>query len=157
MATYAATTQVPVDRSRSEIERTLSRYGADAFMYGWDKDRAVVQFSAHDRIIRFMLPLPDKSDRRFRLTPTGKARTAESAEKEWEQACRQRWRALSLVIKAKLEAVEAGIAEFEDEFLAYIALPNGQTVSDFIRPQIDEAYITGLMPPMLPALGAGSP
>lgn len=35
---YASDTSVPVDRSKAEIERILERYGASAFMYGWDKD-----------------------------------------------------------------------------------------------------------------------
>ena len=44
---------------------------------------------------------------------TPPARQADAAEvagmlKHWEQACRQKWRALALVIKAKLEAVAAG-------------------------------------------------
>lgn len=64
---------------------------------------------------------------------------------------RQRWRALALVIKAKLEAVEAGITEFEEEFLAHIVLPNGGTVGQFMLPQVATAYETGQMPPLLPA------
>jgi len=56
------------------------------------------------------------------------------------------------VIKAKLEAVEAGIAVFEDEFMANIVLPNGSTVSQFMLPQIAQAYESGNMPNMLPDL-----
>lgn len=44
--TYAAKTGVAPDRSRAEIERTLSRYGASQFYYGWDGDRAVVGIRA---------------------------------------------------------------------------------------------------------------
>lgn len=44
---------------------------------------------------------------------------------------------------------------FEDEFMAHIVLPNQQTVGDWMRPQIEEAYQTGQLPPMLPALGPG--
>ena len=51
--------------------------------------------------------------------------------------------------KAKLEAVETGITEFEDEFLAHIVLPNGQTMGEFAKPQIAHAYDTGDMPPLL--------
>jgi hypothetical protein len=59
---------------------------------------------------------------------------------------------MSLVIKAKLEACEAGIAIFEDEFMANIVLPNGSTVSQFMLPQIQAAYDKGSMPNMLPDL-----
>lgn len=154
MAQYAAKTEVTVDRSRSEIERTLARYGATAFMYGWDQTKAVVEFEADGRRIRFLLPLPDRNDPAFVLTPAKKAkRSPGDAEKAWEQACRQCWRALALVIKAKLEAVDAGISEFESEFLANVVLPNGATVGDFIRPQIASAYSGGGMPQL--AIGAG--
>jgi len=56
-----------------------------------------------------------------------------------------------LIIKAKLEAVEAGVSTFEEEFMAFIALPDGRTVGDFMAPQIDAAYKTGRMPPLLGA------
>lgn len=149
---YAENTSVSTDKSRAEIERTLQKYGADQFMYGWDQEKALVGFRMASRQIKFVLPMPEKTDRRFTKTPTGKARTQAAAFKEWEQACRQKWRALSLVIKAKLEAVEAGIAIFEDEFMANIVLPNGSTVSQFMLPQIAEAYDSGSMPKMLPDL-----
>jgi hypothetical protein len=66
---------------------------------------------------------------------------------EYEKATRQRWRALALVIKAKLEAVESGITIFEDEFLAHIVLPDGSTAGDWMRPQIAKAYDKNKMPP----------
>lgn len=57
--TFAADTTVPVDRSRSELERILQRYGATAFAYGWDESgRVVIRFKAHHRLIRFELALP---------------------------------------------------------------------------------------------------
>ena len=158
MATYASRTDVPASRSRDEIEATLTRYGADQFMYGWDGDRAVVQFRMPGtdgapeaaRLVRFVLTMPAKTERRFTHHLRGR-RTAAAAEKEWEQATRQRWRALALVVKAKLEAVESGIAEFESEFLAYIVLPGGETVGEHARPGIAEAYRTGAPQLLLPA------
>lgn len=64
---------------------------------------------------------------------------------------RQRWRALLLVIKAKLESVENAIETFEESFLGQIVMPNDQTVATIIRPQIGEAYKTGKMPKQLQA------
>lgn len=155
MIRYAQSTNVSTEKSRSEIERTLTRYGATAFMYGWQPTGAVVAFQARGRHIRFLLPLPDANQERFTHTKRGNSskltpRTPEKAREEWEQACRQSWRALALVIKAKLEAVEAGITEFEDEFLANIVLPDGSTVGQWTRPQIEIAYDSGAMPRMLP-------
>ena len=152
MARYAANTTVSVERSRAEIEATLVRYGASSFMYGWDTGGAMIAFvvgvaEGQTRQVRFHLPLPSRDEHRFTRHTRG-SRTPEAAEALWEQACRQRWRALALVVKAKLEAVETGIATFEDEFLAYIMLPEGQTVGQWIAPQLHDAYDPdkGVMP-----------
>ena len=75
----------------------------------------------------------------------------EAIENAYEQAVRQRWRALALVIKAKLEAVESGITVFDKEFMAHIVLPDGKTVGEHMLPQIESSYETGSMPPLLPA------
>jgi hypothetical protein len=148
---YAEKTSVASDRSRAEIEKTLVRYGADQFMYGWQENKAVVGFRMEGRTIKFILPMPDRAAREFTHTPNkGQRRSEDAVAQAFEQAIRQRWRALSLVIKAKLEAVETGITVFDDEFLAHIVLPDGQTVGQFMRPQIDIAYDKGDMPPLLP-------
>lgn len=153
MTRYAAETAVSSAKSRAEIETTLERYGADSFMYGTEPGRALVAFRMNGRHIKFVLPMPVKDDPAFAKTPTGKVRAADAALKAWEQAGRQRWRALALVIKAKLEAVESGITEFDDEFMAHIMLPNGETFGSWAKPQIAAAYNTGDMPPLLPAPG----
>lgn len=159
---YAENTTVPADRSRSEIERTLDKYGARQFMYATGEGQAMVAFvievpdSSGEpalRQVRFIVPLPDKNDPSFQRTPAGRRRrSAEQMLAEYEKATRQRWRALALVIKAKLEAVESGITEFEQEFMAHIVMPDGRTVSEWIRPEIRTAYEDGKMPQLaLPA------
>jgi hypothetical protein len=157
MAKYAEGTEVSSSRSREEIERILTRYGATQFMYGWQEGRAVIAFVAAGKQVRFVLPMPDRNDPEIRLTPERRTvRSKEAQDSAYEQAVRQKWRALALVIKAKLEAVSAGITVFEDEFLAHIMLPNGQTAGEYLVPQIEEAYRTGIMPARLPLLGAGA-
>ncbi len=56
MTRYAAETSVSSDKSRTEIERTLYRYDATHFMYGWSLEGAVIAFQAKGRRIRFLLP-----------------------------------------------------------------------------------------------------
>lgn len=156
MSRYADRTDVPSDRSRSEIERTLARYGATQFMYGWETGRAVIGFAMAERRVRFDLPMPDQDDRQFTHTEgRGLERSAAAREQAYEQAVKQRWRALALVVKAKLEAVAAEITTFEEEFLAHIVLPDGSTVGHWAAPQLHEAYRTGSMPPLLPASTGG--
>lgn len=150
--TYASSTDVPVERSRAELERTLERYGATSFAYATGPGQAMVAFEARGRRVRFVLPMPDKTDREFTHHSRG-ARTASAALAAWEQACRSRWRALNLVVKAKLESIEVGIATFDEEFLAWIVLPDGTTVGDRTIDAVEHAYLTG---GALPALMPGS-
>jgi hypothetical protein len=137
---YAERTQVPVSRSRLEIEQVLTAYGADAFAFGWEQGRAVVTFRADGRYVRFVVA-PES--------------TREKTRKQIEQAERQRWRALLLVVKAKIESVESGIETFEEAFMPHVVMPDGQVVKDWLTPQLEQAYSTGKMPAMLPALERG--
>lgn len=137
---YASSTTVDSHQSRAGIERTLTRYGATAFSYGWEVSRAAISFVADGRQIRFVLPLPDSAFREFTHTPsTQKPRAPKAADAEYEKAVRQRWRALALVVQAKLEAVNAGIATFEQEFYAHTVLPNGRTVGKHTSESVDRA------------------
>ncbi len=150
MSRYAADTSVSSERTRAEIETTLRRYGATSFMYSSSPDRAVVAFEASGRRVKFELPMPDPSSREFTHGPQKDLpRTPAQARDAWEQACRSRWRALALCIKAKLEAVEVGITVFDAEFLAHIVLPGGETVAQRAIPAIDEAYAGRPLPPLL--------
>ena len=150
MPKYATDTSVSCESSKAQIERTLSRYGATEFMYGTTNGRAMVAFKMCDRMVRFELSLPERGAEIFkRTTARHTLRSPEEQLKAWEQACRQRWRALDLVIKAKLEAVECGITCFEAEFMAHIIIPDGRTVGDHAIPMIADAYRNKTMPNLL--------
>ena len=83
-------------------------------MCGTRGSTAAVQFKVKGRRILFRLELPDPDSLEYTHSSTGRVRRSNEQEHEsWEQACRQRWRALVLIVKAKLEAVEAGISSFE--------------------------------------------
>lgn len=153
MAKFAATTSVATETSKAEIERTVRKYGASGFTSGWQGTMAAVGFIIDGRQVRFRMELPDPADDEFCSYVRGYtkvARTPDAAHKLWEQACRQKWRALALVIKAKLEAVDAGISVIQDEFLANIVLSDGRTVGETIHPQIALEYSTGKATNLLP-------
>lgn len=142
---YAKQTMVSVERSKAEIESLLIRYGADQFQSGWRDGMAAITFRAKGRMIRFILPLPSKTDKCITQTPTGRNRKVSEGQelKLWEQMCRQSWRALALVVKAKLEAVEAEITTFDEEFYSHIVLPNGKTIFQETHKAVEVAYSSG--------------
>ena len=139
MPEYAKGTKVPVTKTESEIRQLLDRYRADSVMLGFEQTGAVIGFKMNDRVIRFNLPLPDRNAKEFKETDSGRWLRSEAGQRAaWEGACRQRWRALKLAIQAKLEAVECGITTFEEEFLAHIVTPSGETVGKRIIPALGE-------------------
>lgn len=153
MPRYAEKTSVSSMESRNEIERVLTRYGASAFTYGWDEDRnlTIIGFRLKTRQIKFTLPLPSRNDKAITHTPAkNQARNLAGRNTAYEQAVKQRWRALLLIIKAKLEAIDAGIVTLEDEFLSQTMLSDGSTIAEWAGPQVDEVYRTGGMPQLLP-------
>jgi len=123
---YAHDTAVPVDRSKQQIEGLLAKHGAAGFHTGWqaahgdDPGWDAVEFLWKARTIRFRLARPKRTTSQAAL----------------EQRHRQRWRVLHLVIKAKLEAVEAGVAVFEEEFLPFIVTTDGRTVAEHLVPRL---------------------
>lgn len=159
MTRFASKTEVPIEKTRAEIEATVRRYGADAFISGWDGDRAMVQFRSAGRYVRLTMKLPDREAKEFttyRQGSTTFARVEGQAKKLWEQASRQRWRALLLLIKAKLEAIESGIVTFEEEFFSHVVMPDGGTVYEHAAGKVALAYESGTMPPLLPGRGGAS-
>lgn len=144
MGKFAADTAVPVEKSRAEIETLLRRYGADQFFSGWEEASAFVAFRARGRFVRFVLPLPKQDEfKTYMVRGWQKTRTPEQQRAAWEQEMRRRWRALALTVKAKLEAVDAGIEDFESAFLAQIQMPDGSTFGTWAKVAIAAVYETG--------------
>lgn len=141
MPLYARATAVSVERSRAEIEETVRRYGASKFNTGWDEDRneATILFHIRGLYIRFTIPMPLRQDRSITHT-VRRGQTVKRTERqqcdEYEQQVRQRWRALLLAIKGKLEAVECKISTLEAEFLAHVVLPNDTLLGDWLLEEV---------------------
>jgi hypothetical protein len=172
MAGYANGTTVTVEKSRLEVERVLARYGASGFGYAWDRapvkackqrwcrdqgrtlaecakdhgyeiatfERELVHvtFKLNDRVVRLDVPMPCELDEPPRGGWT-KARL--------ETKTRERWRALVLVLKAKLEAVDSGISTLEQEFLANMVMRNGMTIGQAMLERLPEVVETGRLLP----------
>lgn len=140
MRRYAERTSVPVSQTRAEIEKLLNRHGATGFGYGATAGNAMLMFEMKSRRLRFIVPMPVAK------------RAADESRVAAEQ--RRRWRALLLVLKAKLEAVASLIVTFDEEFLAHIVIDGNSTVGDKLVPTLDDTLKVGHLPPLL---GPGAP
>ena len=108
LPSYANTT-VPAGRSREVIEELLRRVGVDAFRWTTINETEGIEFR---------WPRPEGSPIAFRLlihfeSPSQRA---------------QMLRVLYWYLKSKIEAVEAGLVDMEQEFLPHMLMPSGQTV-----------------------------
>lgn len=117
---YAAGTKIDSHRSRAELARLLTRYGANDFVILEHDANATIRFALHGKYVQYVLPLPDPDSPDFTHTPTGRLRAFTAQERVYEQAVRQQWRRAVLVVKGKLEAVESGLSTFEREFYGAI-------------------------------------
>lgn len=154
MMAYAKDTSVAVAATEMAIKALLRKHGAGDIAIMESSDRAIVAFQKDGLSITFRLPLPDRNARPFVFATFGARgegrRSPEAAARAWEQACRSRWRALLLCIKAKLEGIEAGIESFEQAFMAHVMMPDGETIGDKVLPEA-RAQIAGA--PLRPLLG----
>jgi hypothetical protein len=128
---FAAYTKVPVEKTRMEIEKLVVGRGARSFATFLESSRGMIAFQLAERNIRFVVPIPPKMK---------------------DQEIRSRWRALFLVIKAKLEGIDAGIETIEEAFLAHVVTPTGRTVMEEIREPLKLQY-SGQQVPLLPGPG----
>ena len=117
MTPYAHRTDVPVERSRAELDSLLSRYGATSRIVGDDRVVAIVAFSLGDHFCRVEVPIPSPADTgpvpRHWEYMNDRDRRAVLANNE-----RARWRSLVLLVKAKLEAIRLGVTTAAREFPA---------------------------------------
>lgn len=134
---------------RAEIQDMLTGYGATGFRCGWEDGRAAIAFTAGNRHFRIVLALPGTVGLSGSAGDPLQPRSLDPGARAVEETSRRRWQKLSVLIRAKLEAVASGIATFDEEFLAYMVLPGGGTVFQAAAPGISTAYATGVRTELL--------
>lgn len=131
--TYAKGTEVSVAKSQEEITKVFMRYRVETYGFLARPGRAAVQFEIAGVPVDLVIPLPPRPVEEKIYNPdTGRYILALP---RWEQEVKEAWRALVLLLKANLEAIDRGLLSAEQAFMAYVLLPNGQTLGDFVLPQ----------------------
>ncbi len=128
--TYAQDTNVPAYKSQAEVRQMLAKMGADQFALMEMDGRVVMRFRVRQTTYQIERPaLPD------------------IPKKSVEQRERAAWRALVLLVKAKMVAIDQGITTVEREFFADVVLRDGSKLIEHQESLIDWAYEDG--PPRL--------
>lgn len=159
MRRYAEGTAVSVPRSQEELRALARAAGAtDVAIAEEDGKRFAFAFTVQGLRIRFVVPLPADEELWRGVSGARRSRHARLADLR-DRETRRRWRALALVVKAKLESSASGIETFQDAFLAQIVIVDdaghAATVGDVLRDQVAGAALKGGgRPLLLPGGGA---
>lgn len=123
---YAERTKVPVERSRAELEGLLDAAGATGFgvMRSGSMRQVMFELDSVSVLMEMRVELPQPKAR-GRARPA--AATAASVQSALLAEERRLWRAMVLLVKAKLEAVASGISTVEREFLADVVMRDSRT------------------------------
>lgn len=145
---YASATVVPVQRTLSELDKLVTKYGATGFAYGRDEELARVVFILGGRMLRFQIKQPKMTS--VSRTTTGRARSEKVQQEALAAEERRLWRAIFLLVKALLVAVDEGIIDIGEAFLANTVLPDGMTMAEWSEVAIPRVIASGQMPSLLP-------
>ena len=141
---FAEGTSVPASRTKYEIEAVLMDYGATHFGTLNSPEGARIVFRFKERNFAIPIPIPDRNDPEFRLTPGRQLERSDAeATRAWQQEVDRRWRCLLIVVKSAVEMCKMGVFKFEDVFLAWTALPDGRTVGEAVESQLAIAPASG--------------
>ena len=149
---YAKGTEVSPEKSRVEIEKLLVKMKATQHGVGFDNERAeaIIQFTIDKRQVSLRVAMPKRES--FNKSRHGYFPTASKVDELWQQAIREKWRGLLMVLKAKFIAIEQGVESFEQAFFYWLQLPQGGTVGEHVMP----AYREALQHPTQKTLTAGT-
>lgn len=149
-APYSDTTVAP-ERSKSEIDAMLRKFGADGVSWSesWKDNRAQIQFVIQEEGKRPIL---------VRLEPPpflGKRKTYNPAKGRYEQIDAPNWaqsyRLLKAYLKAKLEAIAYGLRDIEEEFLSDVVVRDqagrDRRVGEIYQQQLEDGQFTLALPP----------
>lgn len=150
---YAENTRVPISRTKAAIEDMLTKEGAIRTGITTEPERVTVMFQMKDRLIRFEMPIPSRTESRFTHIDKYRKRAQNAADLLFDQHMRALWRSLLLSIKAKFVSIENGVESFDTAFLAHIVVPteNGQkTIAQITLPEVAKSYGAPNSPLALP-------
>jgi hypothetical protein len=131
------TTEVAVSKSQDAIRKLIYAHKGTGLMLisrppneGFEAFIEIEKMPYH---VRIMAVCKDQRyDRNHYL------RSAQNLGKAVEQENRRVWRVLYWHLKAIFEAADSGVIDIRNVIMPYVVLRDGLTLSDHIRPKMDE-------------------
>lgn len=140
---YAQDTQVPVARTRGQIDSLLRAWGVDGIQWtdNFKADKIQLQFvwnhEDNDYLARITIGLPTSDDLEDEAID---GRTGRVSEKKLEKLMSERGkrehRLLKMFLQGALEAIEAGVITAEQLFLPYLVGSDGRTVGEVVEDRL---------------------
>jgi hypothetical protein len=147
MARYAYGTKVSATDSRGEITGILAKHGVSTMAWGTKPTGDFLQFEIGGKLYKFSIDRPSMDDARESFLSAGKTdwgwRHQADQEVALDAEWRRRWRAIVLLIKAKMEFADGGETTVEREFMPYLMLANGQTMADWVAGDGQKMLVAG--------------
>lgn len=130
---YAEGTKVSVESSRGEITGILAKHGVQRM--GWvggpEGDELMFELGGGQYRLAIRKPTLDEVKRAY-VDAGGRWNLVYDPQAKVDGEWRRRWRANVLLLKAKLEFIDAGDTTLERELLPYRVLKDGRTLEQAI-------------------------
>jgi hypothetical protein len=127
------TTDIPTDKTISEIQKCLAVHGATAILAEYDDTGLIAsisfQITMEGQKIGFKLP----SDWRPVLKLLEQNPKVPRRLRTKEQAIRVGWRIIKTWIEAQMAIVETKMVTVDQVFLPYAVAPNGKTLYEHVK------------------------
>lgn len=128
MTLYMETTRIDAERTVSEIQQILSKYGASAILVEFESCKVSAISFKHqigDQQIPFRLPCRWQMMENT-LRQSGKRPRYDDTFETW--ARRVAWRQILRWVEAQLALVETSMVKIEEVFFPYIQTSSGKTI-----------------------------
>ncbi len=130
---YAEGTKVSVESSRGEITGILAKHGVQRM--GWmatpEGDELLFELGGGQYRLQIRRPTLEEVRARY-VAEGGRWNLVYDPQAKVDAEWRRRWRANVLLLKAKLEFIDAGDTTIERELLPYRVLTDGRTLEQAI-------------------------
>ena len=130
-------TAVAVSKSQEQIRKLLTKLNVVA-----------TRFTSlpSEGIIEFVRKSDDATTIPYRITIRPKINPEYASVSQWDRAERQVWRVAYWWLKAKLEAIDFGLREFEHEFLPDMMVVNSRGQQSTVASRVFERVANRLGP-----------